>query len=171
MPNSCIEEMRPSFTCWALIQKSSFFESLNFKSQFQRQWVSAPQLVSFPETSPSPQRTILQVQKAMSKSLVSFGFHFFLIAYRALSRAISENMDYLRISICSVAFCPQTTGSSSLLLELDHRSAISRATSLKIFCNEILRGLCYATGHGLATESRSCCKQSRKVGNSAGCNF
>src|SRR6218665_2267749 len=93
-----------------------------------------------PGASSSPQRTLLHVQKAMSKSLSRFGSHCSLVAFRALSRAISENVDQPLLSLISIAFGPQTIGSFNSLLEVDHRSAISRATLQKISCIETLRG-------------------------------
>src|SRR6218665_2833880 len=77
--NSCIEETLPSFSLWIFIQRSSFLGSLKFKSQLQRQWAWASQ-VSLQGASSSPQRKILHVQKAMSKSLSSFGSHCSLVA-------------------------------------------------------------------------------------------
>ena len=128
--NSCIEETLPSFSRWALIQMSSFFGSLNFESHLQRQcaWTSQ---VSLQGASSSLQRTILHVQKDMSKSLSSLGSNSSLVAFRALPRAISENVAQAQLSLCSIAFWPQTTGSFNSLLELDHRAAISIATSEK----------------------------------------
>src|SRR6218665_141620 len=76
----------------------------------------------------------------MSKSLSSFGSHCSLVAFRALYRAISENVDQPLLSLSSIAFGPQTIGSFNSLLEVDHRSAISRATLQKISCIETLRG-------------------------------
>src|SRR6218665_1656671 len=89
------------------IQRSSFLGSLKFKSQLQRQWAWASQ-VSLQGASSSLQRTILHVQKAMSKSLSSFGSHCSLLAFQAWSRAISENVDQPLLSLSSIAFGPQT---------------------------------------------------------------